>query len=321
MKQPRVFVTRKLPDALLAPLAEVCDVTMHHSEDLAIEREELLSHVRGVDGILTMLTEKMDEAVLEVAGPQLKVISNMAVGVDNIDLNAAHKRNITVCNTPDVLTESTADLTFALLLATARRLVQSSQTLRAGLWREWSPFSFAGQDVYGKTLGIIGMGRIGEAVARRARGFGMNVLYFSRSRKETLEATLEMTYCTLQELLSQADFISILTPLTDATHKLIGKHELSVMKPSAILINTARGAVIDELALIEALTAQKIAAVGLDVYSHEPIPSDHPLLRFDNVTLLPHIGSATYETRTRMAELAVDNLVRGIRGEIPRYTV
>ncbi|MGC8842726.1 MAG: 2-hydroxyacid dehydrogenase, partial [bacterium] len=243
------------------------------------------------------------------------------VGYDNIDVKEATRRKIMVTNTPGVLTETTADLTFALILATARRLVEADKFTRSGKWKSWGPMLFLGRDVYGATLGIIGMGRIGQAVARRAKGFNMKIIYYSRRRNEEAEKELGAEYRELHSLLKEADIITIHTPLTEETYHLIGEKELSLMKPSAILINTARGAVVDQRALFKALKEKRIFGAGLDVYEKEPIDADDPLLELDNVVVLPHIGSATVETRGRMARMAAENLLAGLRGEIPQNLV
>lgn len=245
----------------------------------------------------------------------------MAVGYNNIDVSAATRKGIMVTNTPDVLTETTADLTFALLMATARRLLEASDYLRRGEWKTWSPMLLTGQDVHGATLGIIGMGRIGEAVAKRAKGFDMRVLYHNRNRKPEVEEKLGVTYADLPTLLKESDFVCILTPYTSETHHLIGKGELAIMKKTAVLINTSRGGVVDENALYEALTTGTILAAGLDVFEQEPVPLNHPLLSLPNVVALPHIGSASVQTRTRMAELAAQNLLQALAGELPENLV
>jgi glyoxylate reductase len=263
----------------------------------------------------------MDKEALDAAGPKLRVVSNMAVGYDNIDIETARQRGIVVTNTPDVLTETTADLAFALLLATARRLPEAERLLRSGQWGHWSPFWCTGLDVYGKTLGIVGMGRIGQAVARRAAGFGMRILYNSRSPKPDVDTRLGCSFCSLDQLLAESDFVVILTALSDETRGLIGRREFSLMKKTAILINVARGAVVDEEALYHALKERRIWAAGLDVYAHEPIPAGHPLLTLDNVVALPHIGSATVETRMNMARLAIRNLLAVLQGTEPPYRV
>jgi glyoxylate reductase len=275
-----------------------------------------LEEVRRAEGLVTVLTERIDEELLEAA-PRLKVVANMAVGYDNIDVAACRRRGVIVTNTPDVLTETTADLTWALLLATARRLPQAAEQVKRGQWTTWSPLGMTGIDVYGKTLGILGMGRIGEAVARRARGFDMKVLYYNRRRRPESEERLGAEYRPFPELLAESDFLVVLTPLTPETRHLIGRDELRRMKPSAVLINVSRGPVVDEGALYEALRDGVIWGAGLDVYEQEPIAADHPLLQLDNAVCLPHIGSATVATRTAMARLAVANAVQVLTGGPP----
>jgi glyoxylate reductase len=257
---------------------------------------------------------------MEAAGDGLKVIANMAVGYDNVDVEAAKERGIVVTNTPGVLDETTADTAFMLLLAAARRLGESERTLRAGDWEWWGPKLFVGVDVWGKKLGIVGMGRIGQAVAKRGRGFGMEVLYHNRSRNEEAERELDARYADLDELLETADFVSIHTPLTDETRHLIGPEELDKMKPTAVLVNTSRGQVVDEGALADALSEGHIFAAGLDVYEEEP--EVHPkLLQLENAVLAPHIGSGSQETRDRMAVLAAENVVAVLAGEGPKTPV
>jgi glyoxylate reductase len=293
---------------------------MWDEEDVPVPRAVLEEKIVEADGLYCMLTERIDEPLLERA-KKLKVVSNMAVGYNNIDVKAARARGIKVCNTPGVLTETTADLTFALLTATARRLIEASDFLRRGEWKTWSPMLLTGQDVYGATMGIVGLGRIGEALARRARGFDMRVLYYSRSRKPEAEERLGLVHAELDTLLRESDFVCIMTPYTPETHHLIGERELSLMKPTAILINTARGGIVDEQALYRALKNGIIRAAGLDVFEQEPVPTDHPLLTLPNVVALPHIGSASVATRVRMAELAAENLLKVLAGEQPPHEV
>jgi glyoxylate reductase len=313
----KVLVTREIPSAGLRAL-EPFDVRVLHERPP--ERGELLDAVRGVSGILSTATEKMDGELMDAAGEDLKVIANMAVGYDNVDVEAAAERGIVVTNTPGVLDETTADVAFMLLLAAARRLGEGERLLRAGRWEWWGPKQLMGRDVWGKRLGIVGFGRIGQAVARRARGFGMEVLYHNRSRKEEAEQELGARYVEFDELLETVDFVSVHTPLTDETHHLIGPKELGRMKPTAVLVNTSRGPVVDEAALADALAAGRIFAAGLDVYEEEP--KVHPkLLELENVVLAPHIGSASVETRDRMAALAAENLAAVLRGEDPKTPV
>jgi len=318
--KPKVYITRRIPEEALRLIQEHSQVDCWDEEDRPVPREVLEEKIREIDGLYCLLTETIDQAMLERAR-KLKVISNMAVGYNNIDVAAATRRGIMVTNTPGVLTETTADLTFALLMATARRIVEASDFLRTGQWSTWSPMLLTGQDVYGATLGIIGLGRIGEALAKRAKGFDMRVLYHSRTRKEEAERSLGVIYAELDALLQEADFVCVMTPYTPQTHHLIGARELSLMKRSAILINTARGGIVDEEALYDALLNQTIWAAGLDVFAEEPVLPDHPLLTLPNVVTLPHIGSASVKTRKRMAELAAVNLIKALRQERPDHLV
>lgn len=308
MMKPLVYVTRKLPDEIVNPLTEIAFVRMWDQEDIPVTRDVLLSETKEATAILTMLTERIDEELIDSC-KQLKIVANMAVGYDNIDVEYARKKQIIVTNTPDVLTDTTADLTFALLMATARRLLEASDCIKRDEWKTWSPFFLAGTDVHHKTIGIVGMGRIGEAVARRAKGFDMNILYHNRSRKPEAEKELNARYCSFDELLKESDFVVCLAPLTAETKHLFNQSAFHKMKKSAIFINASRGALVDEKALYEALTTGEIRAAGLDVFEQEPIRSDHPLANLPNVVALPHIGSATYETRMKMASLAVENIV------------
>ncbi len=313
----KVLVTREIPEAGLRPL-EGFDLTV--LSEAPPDREALLEAAEGATGVLSNVTEKMDAAFMDAAGPELKVIANMAVGYDNVDVEAAKERGIVVTNTPGVLDETTADTAFMLLLAAARRLGESERTLRAGGWHWWGPKLFVGVDVWGKTLGIVGMGRIGQAVARRGRGFGMEILYHNRSRKEDAEKELDARYADLDELLETADFVSVHTPLTEETRHLIGADELGKMKPAAVLVNTSRGPVVDEGALADALADGRIFAAGLDVYEEEP--KVHPkLLERENAVLAPHIGSGSRETRDRMAVLAAENIVAVLSGRDPKTPV
>ncbi len=276
--------------------------------------DALSERVRGCDGLLCLLTDRIDAAVLDAAGPGLRVVSQMAVGVDNIDLAACTARGIPVGHTPGVLTEATADLTLALMLATARRLVEAADDVRAGRWRTWDPLGWVGPDLHDSTVGIIGLGRIGAAVARRLAGFGVTLLYHN-PRPSPRAAELGATWVGFDDLLARSDFVTLHCPYSPATHHLIDATALARMKSAAILINTARGGVIDQDALIAALKSGRIAAAGLDVTTPEPLPPDHPLLTLPNVVVLPHIGSASLATRVRMAEMAVENLLAGLLGQ------
>ena len=313
----KVLVTREIPEAGLR-LLEDFDVTV--LAERPPTRDELIEAVRGASGVLSTATEKMDGEVMDAAGVGLKVVANMAVGYDNIDICAATNRGVVVTNTPGVLDETTADVAFMLMLAAARRLGEGERLLRAGEWEWWGPKQLRGIDVWGKKLGVIGLGRIGRAVARRGRGFGMEILYHNRSRKEDAEKELGARYLDLDDLLRESDFVSIHTPLTDATRHLIGERELGLMQDTAILVNTSRGPVVDEAALAEALEGGRIFAAGLDVYEEEP--KVHPrLLELEKAVLAPHIGSASIETRDRMATLAAENLRAVLEGEQPKNPV
>lgn len=302
------FITRRLPGDvhLKAQQRLGCRV---FGEDRPPSRDELLDSARGARGLLCLLTDQIDRAVIE-ALPDLVAISVMAVGYDNIDLQACVERHIAVGHTPDVLTEATADLTWALLLAAARRVTEAERYLREGRWITWDPGLLLGRDVHGATLGIVGFGRIGRAVARRARGFEMQVLACSRG---SIDET-GVSQVALDELLERSDFVSLHVSLNDETRRLIDTDALRRMKPGAILINTSRGDVVDQSALVKALAGGRLGAAGLDVYEDEPLSADDPLTRLDNVVLLPHIGSATIETRTAMAEVALENLEAALQG-------
>ena len=263
-----------------------------------------------------MLTDPIDTVVLH-AGRRLRIVAQMAVGYDNVDVAAATERGILVTNTPGVLTETTADLAFALLLAAARRVVEGDRLARTGGWKSWHPSFLLGQDVHGATLGIVGLGQIGQAVARRARGFDMRILYHDRTRHVEAEAGLSAEFVDLEHLLRESDFVSLHVPLSPETRHLIGGRELALMKPTAVLVNAARGPVVDQQALYEALRERRIAAAGLDVMEVEPIPVDDPLLTLDNVVITPHVGSASVATRAKMAEMAVESILQALRGELP----
>ncbi len=301
----KVFVTRRLPFPALDELRAAHDVE-EWPGDLPPSPEELRSAVAEIDGLLSLITDRVDASVLDAA-PRLKAIANMAVGTDNVDVEAARERGIPVGNTPDVLTDATADLAFALLLALARRIVPGAEMVRRGEWRTWEPAADLGADLAGATLGIVGWGRIGQAVARRAEGFGMEVVHSSRSSGVPLE-----------ELLERADFVSLHTPLTPETRALVDAGALARMKPTALLVNTSRGGVIDQDALRTALHEGTIAGAALDVTDPEPLPADHPLLDAPNLLVVPHVGSATVRTRARMAAMAVENLLAALDGrEMP----
>lgn len=308
-----IFITRRIPQAAIDLLSSYFEVSINPFER-NLSRAELIEHVRDMDALLCQLTDPIDKGLMDAA-PRLKCVSNNAVGYNNIDLNAANAKGIVVCNTPGVLTEATADLTWALIMSCARRVIEADSFVRAGSFTGWEPMLYLGSDVYGKTLGIIGMGRIGQAVARRSVGFGMKVLAYHPSREQGISPE-GWNYVDLTTLLKESDIISLHVPLTPQTRLMLGKSELMLLKPTAILINTARGAIVDEEVLIEMLRHNKIAGAGFDVYDKEPyVP--HELKKLENVVLLPHIGSATIETRTAMALMAAQNAIAVFKGEQP----
>lgn len=311
----RIAVTRVIPEAGLALLREAADVTVW-PDPLPPSREELVELASGMDGLLTLLTDPIDGAFLD-AVPSVRVVSNFAVGYDNIDVPACTARGVAVCTTPDVLTETTADFAFALLMATARRIPESVAAVHRGEWHTWEPMGFLGRDIAGATLGIVGLGRIGRAVARRATGFGMRILYTNQERVPAAEAELGAEWTDLDTLLAESDFVSLHVPLTDETRGMIGAEQLRRMRRTAVLINTARGPVVQTDALVAALEAGEIWAAGLDVTDPEPLPADHPLLKHPRVVVAPHIASASEATRANMATLAAQNLLAVLRGETP----
>ena len=308
MRKPPVFVTRSIPEKGLQLVLQVCEAEIWPLETPP-PREDLIQGVRGKEGLLALLTDPIDAEVMDAA-PQLRVISNCAVGVDNVDLKAANERRIPVGNTPDVLTDATADMAFALLLAAARRIVEGVDYVKAGKWKTWNLQLLLGADFAGRTLGIVGYGRIGRAVAARAKGFGLRVLYCDPAVKsdEAAEAT------DLNTLLSESDFVSLHIPLTSETRHMINEDKLRLMRPTAVLVNTSRGPVVDHEALYRALKGQRIFAAGLDVTEPEPLSPDSPLLQLSNCIVLPHLGSASRWTRDQMAFLAAENLAAGLEG-------
>lgn len=310
----KVFVTREIPQPGLDLLQKEFDVEVN-PYDRVLTKKELVNAVIGKDGLLCLLTDPIDREVI-FAEPNLKMIASYAVGYDNIDVGAATERGIPVSNTPGVLTDTTAELAWALLFAVARCIVEGDRFTRAGKFNGWSPMLMLGQDVSNKTLGIIGAGRIGTAVALKSKGFNMNVLYTDEQRNELLDRELHAKKVPLPELLKTSDYVSIHVPLTKNTHHLISEKELHMMKQTAILINTARGPIVDEHALVKALQEHWIFGAGLDVYEHEPLISKE-LLALDNAIVQPHTGSATFETRTKMAVIAAENLIAGLKGKIP----
>jgi glyoxylate reductase len=317
--KPKVYVNRLIPEEALKKLAQSCDYRIWEGE-LAVPRDVLFKEVPEIDALLSLLSDKIDGPIMDAA-PKLRVISNMAVGFDNIDVREATKRKIMVCNTPGVLTETTADFAFALLLAAARRVVEGERNVKEGKWKTWGPLILLGQDVHHATLGIIGLGRIGAEVAKRGKGFDMKVIYFDTIRRPDLEKTLGAEYRDLKSLLAESDFITIHTPLLPETNHLISKEQFETMKKTAILVNTARGPIVDPKALYDALRNRQITYAALDVTEPEPIPLNDPLLTLGNALIVPHIASASVATRTKMATMAVDNVLAALKGERPPHIV
>ncbi len=315
----KVYVTRELPTAALDLLAEAATVRVWPDE-LPPPPEVLLAEAADADALLTLLTDRIDAAIM-AAAPRLRVISNMAVGYDNIDVEEANRRGILVTNTPGILIKTTADFAFALLLAAARRVVEADRYTRQGRWKTWGPQVLLGQDVYEATLGVVGLGGVGLEVAKRGRGFGMRVLYCDSTRRPKEERRYGLVYVELDQLLTESDFISLHTPLIPETHHLVGERELALMKPTAVLVNTARGPIVDQRALWRSLKERRIAAAAIDVSEQEPIASDDPLLGLDNIIITPHIASASVATRLGMARMAVDNLLTALRGQVPPQCV
>jgi len=311
----KVFVTYEIPDSGLKMLREKFELDVYTGEEF-LTKEEMIERARKADAMVAHLRDPIDAQFIQSL-EKMKIIADYAVGYNNIDVQAATERGIYVTHTPGVLTEATADIAFALILAVARRIVESDRFVRDGKFVGWKPKLMLGYDLYGKTLGIVGMGRIGQAVARRALGFGMNIVYHNRNRlPQELETEFNAKYLSLDELISTSDFISLHTPLTKETFHMIDAEKISHMKPNAIIVNTARGPVIDEQALYEALKARKIAGAGFDVYENEPKLTPG-LEKLDNVVLLPHIGSATYETREKMSQIVAINIIEALEGRIP----
>jgi glyoxylate reductase len=309
-------VTRRLPREALDRVEARYDMTLYDGEG-AMPRDQLLAEVAGKAGAITLLTDRVDDEFLDAAGTQLKIVANYAVGFDNIDVDACTRHGVLASNTPEVLTETTADTAFALMMAAARRIAEGDRFLRSRTAWIWGPLMMLGQDIHGKTLGIVGFGRIGQALARRGRGFGMRVIYHDTYRPPAeVAAELGAEYRDLEDLLRESDFVSLHTNLTPQTRHLINAERLAIMKPTAVLVNTSRGPVVDEAALAQALQQGQIFAAGLDVFEREP--SVHPgLLECENAVLIPHLGSATVETRLAMANLAVDNLFAGLENRRP----
>ncbi len=314
MSKPRVFVTRVIPEAGLVKIHQACDAEVW-SEPLPPPRDVLLAKVAQCEGLLSLLTERIDAALMDAA-PNLKVVSNYAVGFNNIDVAAATARHIRVGNTPGVLTDATADMAFALLISAARRVVESQRYAAEGKWKTWEPLGHIGQDLMGKTLGVVGMGRIGYALARRChRGWDMRVLYHDMRASEPAQRDLAARRVSFEELLAESDFVSVHADLNDTTRGMFNARAFALMKPTAVFVNTARGPLVVEADLVEALRSGKIFAAGLDVTDPEPPEPNNPLLHLPNAVVAPHIASATVASRNGMAEIAAENLIRGVRGE------
>jgi glyoxylate reductase len=314
MAQPKVFITRVIPEKGLEIIRREFDVEIW-PDPIPPPYETLLQRGKGIDGLLCLLTDRIDGDLMDAIGPQVKVISQMAVGYDNIDITAATERGIPVGNTPGVLTDTTADFAWALLMAAARRIVEGDKFTRAGQWKTWGPIDFLGPDITGATLGIIGFGRIGQGMAKRALGFDMRVLYFDKSYHPEAEQLYGAQFADLNTVLRESDFVSLHTVLSEETYHFMNEARLRKMKPSGVLINTARGPVVDSSALYRALSSGTIAYAALDVTEPEPIRQGDPLLSLDNIIIAPHIASASYQTRNKMAVMAAANLIAGLKGK------
>ena len=316
MAKPKVYVTREFPERGLKVIKENFDAEVWR-EYAPPPKKLIIEKAKNVDALATLLSDKIDAEVFDAA-PKLKIVSQMAVGFDNIDVKEATKRGIYVTNTPEVLTDTTADFAWALLMAVARRVVEADKYVRTGQWKVgWHPMMMQGRDVYGSTVGIVGAGRIGYGVAERAKGFKMKILYYDVIPRPEMEEVLGAKRVEFDELLKESDFVSVHVPLMKQTYHLVNAEKLKLMKKTAYLINNSRGPVVDEKALYQALKAGKIAGAGLDVFEQEPTPVDNPLLKLENVVVAPHISSASYETRSRMAEMVAENLVAFFKGERP----
>lgn len=317
----KIYVTRRIPEAGLKMLKEKFEDIEVNPEDRVLEKSELLEKVKGRDAVLCLLTDKIDDEVFEAAGDQCKIFSNYAVGYNNLDLDAATKRNIMVTNTPGVLTEATADLAIALLICVARRLVEADKFMRAGKYKGWAPMLFLGKEIEGKTLGIIGAGRIGSNIGRKmSKCFDMSILYSDRTKKEDFEKDTGARQVDLETLCRESDFISLNLSYTPETHHMIDEKMLSLMKSDAVLVNTARGKIIDEEALVKALQEKRIFGAGLDVFEDEPEMKEG-LADLDNVIVVPHIGSATTVARTQMSVIAAQNIIDALEGGVPKFLV
>ncbi len=315
MQLLRVFVTRRIPEKGLEILRKEFSLEIWPG-DMPPTPDELKKGIAGAAGILSLLTDRIDVAVMEAAGNNLKVVSNYAVGYDNIDVAEATRRGIAVGNTPGVLTEATADHTFALLMAAARRVVEGDRQVRAGGWHTWEPMGLLGADIHGATLGLVGFGRIGQAMARRAAGFGMQVLYYDPQYEKNEPAFGKAVSTSLEKVLAESDFISVHVPLNEQTRQMFNKTAFDQMKMGVILVNTSRGGVVDQIALYTALKSGRLAAAGIDVTDPEPLPKDSPLLTLENLVITPHIASASRPTREHMAVMAAENLLAGIKSEM-----
>jgi glyoxylate reductase len=310
-----VYISRRIPPEALEIIAAACEYRIWDEAEIPVPRDVLLREVAAVDGIFSLLSERIDAELL-AAAPHCRVVANMAVGYDNIDVGMATARGVLITNTPGVLTATTADLSWALMLAAGRRLVEGQKLIEAGNWRYWSPMFMVGQDISGATLGIVGAGRIGSAIARRAAGFEMRILYHNRRPDPQLEAQTGARYRDFAPLLAEADFVVVALPLTAETRGMFDAAAFARMKPTAVFVNIARGAIVDEEALYQALRQGRPWAAGLDVFAHEPIGAEHPLLSLPNVVAVPHIGSASIATRTRMATTAARNLIAALNGQV-----
>jgi glyoxylate reductase len=316
-KRKKIFITSELPEEAMQMMKPKFEVEVWQGE-MPPPKSVLVEKVKEADGLICLLTEKIDEDVVNVAGSQLRGICQIAVGFDNINVKAATTKGICVTNTPGVLTETTADYAFTLLVATARRIAEADKYVKSGQWKvPWGLMMLLGQDIWGKTLGVVGIGRIGSAVARRAKGFNMKIIYYDVYRNEQIEKELGVEYVPLEKLLKESDFVTVHVPLTPETHHLINEDRLRTMKKTACLVNTSRGPVVDEKALYKALKEGWIWAAGLDVWEKEPVDQNNPLLKLDNVTTAPHIASGSIATRTRMAVMAAENMVAILEGRVP----
>jgi len=312
MSRPRVLLTRRILDKGMQLVQDFCNADIW-TDELPPSHDEILTRIHGCDGLLCLLTDWIDAAVMDAAGPGLKVISNHAVGVDNVDVVAATARGIPVGNTPGILTDATADMSFALLLAAARRVVEGDRLVKKGGWKTWNPGFMLGADIQAATLGIVGFGRIGRAMAHRAAGFGMRIVFYD-PHPAVPEPGVEAVPVDLDTLLRESDFISLHVPLTAETRSLMNSSAFAKMKPTAVLVNTSRGPVVDQSALYDALSTKRIFAAALDVTDPEPIPSNSPLLLLENCIVVPHIASASWQTRQKMSRMAAENLIAGLMG-------